>query len=75
MNVFQSAIVNWPEDEARVEAESMLEYSSEYSHDEMHQKIIKLRQHWIHVFADVELMNRFTHEFNRIAFDKLNIAI
>ena len=75
MNVFQSAIENWPEDEARGEAEFILDPENDFSPDEVHQWIIKTRRHWVHVFDDAELMNRFTAEFNRLAFSKLNVAM
>jgi hypothetical protein len=75
MNVFQNAINNWPEDEARAESEFILDPENDMSKDEIHQWIIKTRRHWVQVFDDTELMNRFTAEFNRLAFSKLNIAI
>ena len=75
MNVFQSAISNWPEDEARAESEFILDPENDMSKDEIHQWIIKTRRHWVQVFDDTELMNRFTVEFNKLVFDKLNIAM
>jgi len=75
MNVFQNAITNWPEDEAKAESEFILDPENDMSKDEKHQWIIRTRRHWVHVFDDTELMNRFTAEFNRLAFSKLNIAI
>ncbi len=75
MNVFQQAVNNWPEDEAKAEAEFILDPENDFSSDEVHQWIIKTRRHWVNVFDNAETMNRFTAEFNRLAFYKLKVAM
>jgi len=75
MNAFQQALNNWPEDEARAESEFILDPENDYSPDEIHQWIIKTRRHWVKVFDNEADMNRFTAEFNKLAFSKLNVAM
>lgn len=59
---------DWPVEEAAAEAEHFLATVSEYNPDENHQRVIKLRQHWIKVFGatgqGVADMKQFSTTFN-----------
>ncbi len=71
--LFQSD-VSWPVEEAIAEAnhfEEIISYN-EYSNDELCQQVIKLRQHWIKVFDNVEDMREFANEFNARISSKIN---
>lgn len=66
--------VSWPVEEAILEAnhfEEIMSYN-EYSNDELCQRVIKLRQHWIKVFDNDADMKEFSHEFNSRIADKIN---
>lgn len=73
---------DWAEEEALIQAQNMLESFEEgyyRSQDELHQAIIKTRNHWIKVFGSDEQgfkdMQQFAEVFNSKCFEKFNIAM
>jgi hypothetical protein len=66
-SIFQSAIDNWPEDEATLEAESFNDYRLDDTPDEEARRLDKLRAHWVHVFDDAATMARFVKRFNELS--------
>ena len=74
MNTEQDSI-NWPAEEARYEAQHVLELAQEEDHDYIHQHVIRLRQHWIKVFNNAQDMKMFSDTFNEICFATINVAI
>jgi hypothetical protein len=75
MTIYSDAVDNWPEDEANLSAEMALDLFDCEGHDYYHQWLIKERQHWIKIFNDEALMNRFCAKFNSLTFETTNIAI
>jgi hypothetical protein len=73
--LYAEAVENWPEDEASSSADFALDLFECEGHDYYHQWLIKERQHWIKVFNDPALMNRFFDKFNALTFNTTNLAI
>jgi hypothetical protein len=68
-------MASWPADEARMEAEYIMELLECEDKDYIHQRIIKIRQHWIKVFDNDSDMKLFSDTFNNICFNKIGVAI
>ena len=74
MNFNQSALANWPEDEARASAALGLEIFEEQGRDNYHQWLIRERRVIIDVFDnDQTLIDRFMVEFNAMTAPTTNL--
>ncbi len=74
MNFNQSALANWPEDEAHLSAALALEIFEEQGHDNYHQWLIRERRVIIDVFDnDQALIDRFMVEFNTLTAPTTNL--
>ena len=73
--MYQDAIDNWPEDEARMTAEFALSLYETDGRDYYHEWLIKERSCVIHnVFDDDEtLIERFRVEFNKLTSPTTNL--
>lgn len=75
MSLYNDAVENWPEDEAAISASMALEIFEGEGSDYYHQWLIKERNHFIKIFNDAALMNRFCDKFNSITFTITNTTI
>jgi hypothetical protein len=75
MSIYNDAVDNWPEDEASMSASIALEIFADDGKDYYHQWLIKERNHFIKIFNDDALMNRFCDKFNAVTFETTNLAI
>jgi len=69
---------NYAVEEANAEADSMLEdFANGYyrTKDELHQAVIKTRDHWIKVFNDVAEMGEFADAFNAKCYATFGFAM
>jgi hypothetical protein len=74
MRFNQSALANWPEDEAHQSAALALEIYEEQGHDSYRQWLIRERCVIANVFdGDQALIDRFTTEFNAMTAPTTNL--
>jgi hypothetical protein len=74
MNFNQSALANWPEDEARASAALGLELFEEEGRDGYHQWLIRERRVIANVFdGDQTLIGRFMAKFNAMTAPTTNL--
>ncbi len=74
MNFNQSALANWPEDEAHLSAALALEIFEEQGRDNYHQWLIRERRVIANVFdGDKALIDRFMAEFNAMTAPTTNL--
>jgi len=72
-----SGTYDWPAEEAQAISENYLFMAEcgDYSKDDLHQKIVKERTHWVKVFGSdaqgLKDMARFSEVFNSLCADKL----
>ena len=76
-SLYQSAIDNWPEDEATLDAEFAIALFKDEGRDYYHQWLIKERSSVLHntFDDDQELMNRYIDKFNKLTADITNLYI
>ena len=74
MNFNQSALAQWPEDEAHLSAALALEIFEEQGRDDYHQWLIRERRVMNDVFdGDQALIDRFMAEFNTLTAPITNL--
>jgi hypothetical protein len=74
MQFNQSALAQWPEEEAHLSAALAIEIFDEQGHDNYHQWLIRERRVIDNVFdGDKSLINRFMVEFNKLTAPTTNL--
>lgn len=74
MKFNQSALAQWPEEEAHLSSALALEIFEEQGHDNYHQWLIRERRVIDNVFdGDQSLINRFMVEFNKLTAPTTNL--
>lgn len=67
-NILQAAIDAYPCDDAATEADFIANSADEYTAEENQQRVAKIKQHWVRVFAGEsdasELLAKFISRFN-----------
>jgi hypothetical protein len=74
MQFNQSALAQWPEEEAHLSAALAIEIFDEQGHDNYHQWLIRERRVMDNVFdGDQSLIDRFMVEFNKLTAPTTNL--
>lgn len=73
MSLYSDAVENWAEDEASLSASMALSIFEEEGQDYYHQWLIKERAHFVKIFNDDNMMNRFTKKFNELTSPTTNL--
>lgn len=77
MSLYQTAINNWPEDEAIIAAEYALSLFNDEGRDYYHQWLIKERSTVIHNLFDDDqhLIDRYINKFNSLTSNITNLYL
>jgi hypothetical protein len=75
MSIYNDAVNNWPEDEASLSASMAIEIYEEAGYEYYKDWVEKERWHFVKIFNDKALMDRFCAKFNSLTFEVTNLTI
>ena len=75
MSIYNDAVDNWPEDEATLSASEAIEIYEEEGCEYYKKWADEERWHFVKVFNDKALMDRFCAKFNALTFEVTNLTI
>lgn len=75
MSIYNDAVDNWPEDEASLSASEAIEIYGEEGFEYYKKWADEERWHFVKVFNDKALMDRFCAKFNALTFEVTNLTI